>query len=48
MLRDYKRVSDNKFKNANHLFFDYSKDLKTTSYLESSFEAHFETVTNNN
>ncbi len=46
MLRDYKRSSDNKYKNANHLFLDYSSDLKIPNYSESEFDFHFEKVTN--
>ena len=46
MLRDYKRSSDNKYKNANHLFLDYKSDLKIPNYLDSEFEAHIEKVTN--
>ena len=46
MLRDYKRSSDNKYKNANHLFLDYSSDLKLPNYLESELDVHFEKVTN--
>ena len=46
MLRDYKRSSDNKYKNANHLFLNYSSDLKIPNYLESEFGAHIEKVTN--
>ncbi len=46
MLRDYKRSSDNKYKNANHLFLDFSSDLKLPNYLESEFGVHFEKVTN--
>ena len=46
MLRDYKRLSDNKYKNANHLFLDYQSDLDFPNYLESEFTAHIEKVTN--
>ena len=46
MLRDYKRSSDNKYKNSNHLFLDYSSDLKIPNYLKSEFDVHFEKVTN--
>ena len=46
MLRDYKRSSDNKYKNANHLFLDYKSDLKIPNYLDSEFGAHIEKVTN--
>jgi len=46
MLRDYKRSSDNKYKNANHLFLDYKSDLKIPNYQDSEFEAHIEKVTN--
>jgi len=45
-LRDYKSSSDNKTKNINHLFLNYRNDLKIPNYLESSFEAQIEKVTN--
>ena len=46
MLRDYKRSSDNKYKNANHFFLDYKSDLNIPNYVESEFDVHFEKVTN--
>ena len=46
MLRDYKRSSDNKYKNANHFFLDYNADLKFPSYENSELDIHFEKVTN--
>ena len=46
MLRDYKRSSDNKYKNANHLFLDYNTDLKILNYESSELNFHFEKVTN--
>jgi len=46
MLRDYKRSSDNKYKNANHLFLDYYTDLKIQNYENSELSVHFEKVTN--
>ena len=46
MLRDYKRSSDNKYKNANHFFLDYSADLKIPNYENSDLNVHFEKVTN--
>ena len=46
MLRDYKRSSDNKYKNANHLFLDYNADLKIPNYENSELSVHFEKVTN--
>ena len=46
MLRDYKRSSDNKYKNANHLFLDYNTDLKIPNYENSELSVHFEKVTN--
>ena len=45
-LRDYKSSTDNKTKNVNHLFMNYSNDLKISNYLESKFEAQIEKVTN--
>ena len=46
LLRDYKRSSDNKYKNANHFFLDYKSDLNISNYLESELDIHFEKVTN--
>jgi len=46
MLRDYKRSSDNKYKNANHFFLDYSADLKISNYENSNLNVHLEKVTN--
>ena len=46
LLRDYKRSSDNKYKNANHLFLDYKSQLNIPNYLDSAFEVHIEKVTN--
>jgi len=46
MLRDYKRPLDNKYKNANHLFVDYSANLNIPKYSKSEFDANFEKVTN--
>ncbi len=46
LLRDYKRSSDNKYKNANHFFLDYKSDLKIPNYSESELDIHFEKVTN--
>ena len=46
VLRDYKRSSDNKYKNANHLFLDYNADLKNPNYENSELSVHFEKVTN--
>ena len=47
-LRDYKSLtgSKNKTKNINHLFLNYSNDLKNPNYVESKFEAQIEKVTN--
>ena len=45
-LRDYKSSTDNKTKNINHLFLDYSRELKIPNYLESKFEAQIQKVTN--
>jgi LPS-assembly protein len=45
-LRDYKSSTDNKTKNINHLFLNYSNDLKIPNYLESKFDAQIEKVTN--
>ena len=45
-LRDYKSSTDSKTKNINHLFLNYSNDLKIPNYLESKFEAQIEKVTN--
>jgi LPS-assembly protein len=45
-LRDYTSLADNKTKNVNHLFLNYTNDLQNTSYLESKFEAQIEKVTN--
>jgi LPS-assembly protein len=45
-LRDYKSSTDNKTKNVNHLFLNYTSDLKIPNYLESKFDAQVEKVTN--
>jgi LPS-assembly protein len=45
-LRDYKSSTDNKTKNINHLFLNYTNDLKIPNYLESKFDAQVEKVTN--
>ncbi len=45
-LRDYKSSTDNKFKNINHLFLNYTNDLKIPNYLNSKFDAQVEKVTN--
>jgi LPS-assembly protein len=45
-LRDYKSLTDTKTKNINHLFLNYTIDLKNPSYLESKFDAQIEKVTN--
>ena len=45
-LRDYKSSTDNKTKNVNHLFLDYTSDLKIPNYLESKLNAQIEKVTN--
>ena len=47
-VRDYKTLtgSKNKTKNINHLFLNYSNDLKKPNYLESKFDAQIEKVTN--
>ena len=45
-LRDYKSSTDNKTKNINHLFLNYTSDLKIPNYLESKFDAQIEKVTN--
>jgi LPS-assembly protein len=46
MLRDYKRASDNKYKNANHFFLNYTNNLKLPNYSDSKFMMQFEKVTN--
>ena len=45
-LRDYKSSTDNKTKNINHLFLNYTNDLKIPNYLESRFDAQIEKVSN--
>ncbi len=45
-LRDYKSSTDNKFKNINHLFLDYTNDLKIPNYLNSKLDVQIEKVTN--
>jgi LPS-assembly protein len=45
-LRDYKSSTGSKTKNVNHLFVNYSNDLKIPNYLESKFEAQIQRVTN--
>jgi LPS-assembly protein len=47
-LRDYKSLTGgkNKTKNVNHLFLNYTRDLKIPNYLESKFDAQIEKVTN--
>ncbi|MDA7719089.1 organic solvent tolerance protein [Candidatus Pelagibacter sp.] len=46
ILRDYKASNDNKIKNANHLFLDFTANLKLQNYSESGFEAQIEKVNN--
>jgi len=46
LLRDYKSLNDDKFKNANHFFLDFTGDLKLDSYSKSGFEAQIERVNN--
>ena len=46
LLRDYKSSNDDKFKNANHFFLDFTGDLKLDSYSKSGFEAQIERVNN--
>ena len=47
-LRDYKSItsSEYKTKNINHLFLNFTSDLKIPNYLESKFDAQIEKVTN--
>jgi len=45
-LRDYKPLKDNKTKNVNHLFLDYTKDLNDQDYTDSKIEVQIEKVTN--
>ena len=45
-LRDYKSSTGDKTKNINHLFLNYTNDLKIPNYLESKFDAQIEKVTN--
>ena len=45
-LRDYKPSTDNKTKNTNHLFLNFTSDLKSPNYLESQFDIKLEKVTN--
>ena len=45
-LRDYKPSNVDKTKNVNHLFVNYSNNLKMPNYLESKFEAQIQRVTN--
>jgi LPS-assembly protein len=45
-LRDYKSANDNKTKNVNHLFLNYSSNLDIPNYLESKFDTQIEKVTN--
>ena len=45
-LRDYKSSTDNKTKNINHLFLNYTSNLKIPNYIESKFDAQVEKVTN--
>jgi len=45
-LRDYNSSIDSKTKNINHLFLNYSSDLKIPNYLESKLDAKIERVTN--
>ena len=45
-LRDYRSSAGSKTKNVNHLFVNYSNDLKIPNYLESKFEAQIQRVTN--
>ena len=47
-LRDYKSLTGStyKTKNINHLFLNYTRDLKIPNYLESKLDAQIEKVTN--
>ena len=47
-LRDYKSLTGStyKTKNINHLFLNYTRDLKLPNYLESKLDAQIEKVTN--
>ena len=45
-LRDYKSSTDNKTKNINHLFLNYTSDLKIPNYLKGKFDVQVEKVTN--
>ncbi|MDC0481786.1 organic solvent tolerance protein, partial [Candidatus Pelagibacter sp.] len=46
LLRDYKPINNNKFRNANHLFLDFMGNLELDNYTKSGFEAQFERVNN--
>ena len=45
-LRDYKSSTDNKTKNVNHMFLDFTSDLKSSNYLISKFDVQIQKVTN--
>ena len=45
-LRDYRPATENKTKNINHLFLNYTKDLKIPNYLESKFDTQIQKVSN--
>jgi LPS-assembly protein len=45
-LRDYKPLKDNKTKNVNHFFLDYTKDLNDQNYIDNKIEVQIERVTN--
>ena len=46
LLRDYKSIIDDKERNVNHFFLDFTSDLKIPNYLDSRFEAQIERVNN--
>ena len=45
-LRDYRPSTSKKIKNTNHLFLNYTNDIKIPNYLESQFDIQIQKVTN--
>ena len=45
-LRGYNSAADNKTKNVNHLFLDYTKDFEIPNYIDNKLDIKIERVTN--
>jgi len=46
LLRDYKALNENEYRNANHFFLDFTGDLKLDNFSESGFASQIERVNN--